>query len=71
MTCMPAACPAVAPARESSSTTHPPGATPMRAAAYPAEDPQTLPAPAEVAGTFLFLLSGHSRGVRDRYFEAQ
>jgi NAD(P)-dependent dehydrogenase (short-subunit alcohol dehydrogenase family) len=45
--------------------------TPMRAAAYPAEDPQTLPAPAEVAGTFLFLLSGHSRGVRDRYFEAQ
>jgi NAD(P)-dependent dehydrogenase (short-subunit alcohol dehydrogenase family) len=45
--------------------------TPMRAAAYPAEDPKTVPAPEQVAGTFLYLLSEHSRGVRDRYFEAQ
>jgi NAD(P)-dependent dehydrogenase (short-subunit alcohol dehydrogenase family) len=45
--------------------------TPMRAAAYPGEDPRTVPPPDTVTGTFLYLLSAASRTVRDRYFEAQ
>ena len=45
--------------------------TPMRAAAYPAEDPNSLPDPDAVAATFLYLLSGESVAVRDRYFDAQ
>ena len=45
--------------------------TAMRAAAYPAEDPNTLPAPASVAGTFLYLLSGQGRGIDGQYFDAQ
>src|SRR5229473_8048022 len=36
--------------------------TPMRAAAYPAEDPETLPTPASVTGPFLYLLSALGRG---------
>src|SRR5271170_7512775 len=35
--------------------------TAMRAAAYPAEDPNTLPTPASVSGAFLYLLSAHGR----------
>lgn len=45
--------------------------TPMRAAAYPAEDPNTLPPPASVAGTFLYLLSARGRGTNGQYFNAQ
>ena len=45
--------------------------TPMRAAAYPAEDPNTVPAPASVSGAFLYLLSAQSRGIDGRYIEAQ
>ena len=45
--------------------------TPMRAAAYPAEDPNTLPAPAAVTGPFLYLLSALGRGTDGRYFDAQ
>jgi NAD(P)-dependent dehydrogenase (short-subunit alcohol dehydrogenase family) len=45
--------------------------TPMRAAAYPAEDPNTVPAPQSVAGAFLYLLSAQSRGIDGRYIEAQ
>lgn len=45
--------------------------TPMRAAAYPAEDPNSLPNPEAVAGTFLYLLSGDSASVRDASFDAQ
>jgi NAD(P)-dependent dehydrogenase (short-subunit alcohol dehydrogenase family) len=45
--------------------------TPMRAAAYPAEDPNTLPNPDAVAATFLYLLSAESAAVRDGYFDAQ
>ncbi len=45
--------------------------TPMRAAAYPAEDPNTLPAPASVTGPFLYLLSAHGRGINGEYFNAQ
>jgi NAD(P)-dependent dehydrogenase (short-subunit alcohol dehydrogenase family) len=45
--------------------------TPMRAAAYPAEDPNTVPAPASVSGTFLYLLSALGRGIDGQYIEAQ
>lgn len=45
--------------------------TPMRAAAYPAEDPNTVPAPASVCGIFLYLLSAQGRGIDGQYFEAQ
>ena len=45
--------------------------TAMRAAAYPAEDPNTVPEPASVGGTFLYLLSARSRGIDGQYIEAQ
>ena len=45
--------------------------TAMRAAAYPAEDPNTVPTPASVSGPFLYLLSGRSRGIDGQYIEAQ
>ena len=45
--------------------------TAMRAAAYPAEDPNTVPTPASVSGTFLYLLSARSRGIDGQYIEAQ
>jgi NAD(P)-dependent dehydrogenase (short-subunit alcohol dehydrogenase family) len=37
--------------------------TPMRAAAYPAEDPNTLPTPESVAGAFVYLLCDASRAI--------
>jgi len=45
--------------------------TAMRAAAYPAENPNTVPAPASVSGPFLYLLSAQSRGIDGQYIEAQ
>jgi NAD(P)-dependent dehydrogenase (short-subunit alcohol dehydrogenase family) len=45
--------------------------TPMRAAAYPAEDPNTVPAPASVSGAFMYLLSAQSRGIDGQYIDAQ
>ncbi len=45
--------------------------TAMRAAAYPAEDPNTVPTPASVSGIFLYLLSARSRGIDGQYIEAQ
>ena len=45
--------------------------TAMRSAAYPAEDPNTLPSPGRVTGPFLFLLSAQGRGVDGEYFDAQ
>jgi NAD(P)-dependent dehydrogenase (short-subunit alcohol dehydrogenase family) len=45
--------------------------TPMRAAAYPAEDPNTVPTPASVSGPFLYLLSAQSRAIDGQYIEAQ
>jgi NAD(P)-dependent dehydrogenase (short-subunit alcohol dehydrogenase family) len=45
--------------------------TPMRAAAYPAEDPNTVPAPASVTGAFLYVLSAQGRTVDGDYLEAQ
>ena len=45
--------------------------TAMRAAAYPAEDPNTLPSPASVAAPFLYLLSAQGREIDGQYFDAQ
>ncbi|MDP8985205.1 MAG: YciK family oxidoreductase [Pseudomonadota bacterium] len=45
--------------------------TPMRAAAYPAEDPNTLPTPDSVTGPFLYLLSAQGRGTDGQYLNAQ
>jgi NAD(P)-dependent dehydrogenase (short-subunit alcohol dehydrogenase family) len=41
--------------------------TPMRAAAYPAEDPNTLPAPESVCDAFLYLLGEDSRHLNGEY----
>jgi NAD(P)-dependent dehydrogenase (short-subunit alcohol dehydrogenase family) len=45
--------------------------TAMRAAAYPGEDPNTVPAPVSVSGTFVYLLSAESRAIDGQYIEAQ
>lgn len=45
--------------------------TAMRAAAYPAEDPNTVPTPQSVTGPFLYLLSRHGRETDGEYIEAQ
>lgn len=45
--------------------------TEMRAAAYPDEDPTTLPTPDEVTDVFLYLVSNASRGVTGERFRAQ
>src|SRR5277367_1437634 len=45
--------------------------TAMRAAAYPAEDPNSLPSPQSVTGPFLYLLSLRGRGIDGQYFDAQ
>jgi NAD(P)-dependent dehydrogenase (short-subunit alcohol dehydrogenase family) len=45
--------------------------TPMRSAAYPAEDPNTVPSPTSVSGPFLYLLSALGRGIDGQYLEAQ
>src|ERR1700678_4334398 len=45
--------------------------TAMRAAAYPAEDPNTLPQPATVTAQCLYLLSAQGRGIDGQYFDAQ
>ncbi|HUH14091.1 MAG TPA: SDR family oxidoreductase [Longimicrobiales bacterium] len=44
--------------------------TPMRATAYPDEDPATVPEPSEVAGIFLWLASAGSTGVTGQRFRA-
>ncbi|WP_301288366.1 YciK family oxidoreductase [Natronospira proteinivora] len=50
-----------------------PGATrtAMRADAYPAEDPKTLPAPEDIMGTYLFLFGHESQGITGKSFDAQ
>lgn len=45
--------------------------TAMRAAAYPAEDPNTVPTPTSVSKLFLYLLSGDARGADGQFFQAQ
>ena len=50
-----------------------PGATrtEMRRAAYPAEDPDTLPLPETLTGPYLYLLGPDSRGVNGKRIDAQ
>jgi len=43
--------------------------TAMRAAAYPGENPNTVPDPATVTAAFVYLLGPASAGVRDAHFE--
>jgi len=45
--------------------------TAMRAAAYPAEDPNTVPTAESVSGLFLYLLSARGRGIDGRFIDAQ
>jgi len=45
--------------------------TAMRAAAYPAEDPNSLPSPESVSGPFLYLLSARGRGIDGQFIDAQ
>lgn len=45
--------------------------TPMRAKAYPGEDPATVPLPSQVLAPFLCLLGPAGRGVTGRRFDAQ
>jgi NAD(P)-dependent dehydrogenase (short-subunit alcohol dehydrogenase family) len=48
-----------------------PGATRtrMRARAYPAENPASIPAPEDITKAYLYLLGGASRGVRGQRFD--
>ena len=50
-----------------------PGATrtSMRAAAYPGEDPASLPAPEDIVAAYLYLLGPDSRGVSGQSLNAQ
>jgi NAD(P)-dependent dehydrogenase (short-subunit alcohol dehydrogenase family) len=45
--------------------------TAMRAAAYPAEDPKSVPTPESVSGAFLYLLSARGRGIDGQFIDAQ
>ena len=45
--------------------------TAMRAAAYPDEDPQTLPEPDDVTPVFLYLASDRSSEITGQRFRAQ
>lgn len=45
--------------------------TSMRARAYPAEDPQTLPPPESLVAAYLFLLGPDSRGVTGQRIDCQ
>ena len=45
--------------------------TAMRAAAYPAEDPNTVPSPHAVSGVFLYLLSAQGRAIDGEFIDAQ
>ncbi len=43
--------------------------TPMRASAYPAEDPNTVPGPESVTAALVYLLCGDSRHINDQFIE--
>jgi NAD(P)-dependent dehydrogenase (short-subunit alcohol dehydrogenase family) len=45
--------------------------TAMRAAAYPAEDPNSVPTAQSVTGPFLYLLSERGRGIDGQFIDAQ
>jgi len=47
-----------------------PVSTAMRAAAYPKEDPDTIPSPEDIMDIFLYLASDESRGNNGRRYEA-
>jgi NAD(P)-dependent dehydrogenase (short-subunit alcohol dehydrogenase family) len=48
-----------------------PTRTEMRAAAYPEEDPLSLPVPDEITGGFVYLASDESSGVNGKSFDAE
>jgi NAD(P)-dependent dehydrogenase (short-subunit alcohol dehydrogenase family) len=48
-----------------------PTRTAMRAAAYPDENPETLPRPDEITRAFVYLASDDSLGITGKTFEAQ
>lgn len=48
-----------------------PARTRLRAAAYPGEDPHTLPEPEALMATYLFLLGPDSRGISGQAFTVQ
>jgi hypothetical protein len=45
--------------------------TAMRAAAYPAEDPNGVPTAQSVTSSFLYLLSERGRGIDGQFIDAQ
>lgn len=45
--------------------------TPMRAQAYPAEDPNTLPPPSALMPVYLYLMGPDSQGITGNQFDAQ
>jgi NAD(P)-dependent dehydrogenase (short-subunit alcohol dehydrogenase family) len=45
--------------------------TAMRASAYPAENPNTVPTPESISGPFLYLLSARGRGIDGQFIDAQ
>jgi NAD(P)-dependent dehydrogenase (short-subunit alcohol dehydrogenase family) len=45
--------------------------TRMRRQAFPAEDPQTLPAPEQIVAPYLWLLGGASRGINGQSLDCQ
>ncbi len=45
--------------------------TAMRAAAYPGEDPQSVPAPEEIVAPYLYLMGPDSQGVTGQSLDAQ
>ena len=45
--------------------------TAMRAAAYPGENPNTVPPPESVSGSFLYLLSERGRGIDGQFIDVQ
>ncbi|MBF0370765.1 MAG: YciK family oxidoreductase [Magnetococcales bacterium] len=54
------------------NTVNPGGtATPMRATAFPGENPTTLPTPQEITPVFLYLASDESKDVRGQHLKAR
>ena len=45
--------------------------TTMRAVAYPAENPQSLPAPSDIVPAYLYLMGDDSLGVNGKALDAQ
>jgi len=43
----------------------------MRASAYPAEDPETLPTPEDIMPVYLYLMGDESEGINGKSLDAQ